>query len=82
MDFDAAKRALEACDARETTMDMMYTPEFTTYELTDGRILCVTLDGPVRASGARTIVRMEECRDADKPKGERTYDRILSTRLK
>ena len=70
MDFDAARRVLVSRGARETALAMMYTPEFTTYELADGGILCVTLDRPVKTAGRKAVVKLAVCRDPSKPKGK------------
>ncbi len=82
MDFDAAKRVLASRGARVTELAMMYTPEFTTYELAGGGILCVTLDRPVRAEGRKTVVKLAVCRDSTKPREEQEYEDVASLELK
>ena len=73
MDFDLAKRALISHGAREAALSMMYAPEFTTYELADGRIVCITTDRPLKAAGNKAVVKLEVCRNPAKPKGEQVY---------
>jgi hypothetical protein len=82
MDFDAARRGLASRGARETALDMMYAPEFTTYELAEGGIVCVTLDRPLKAGGRKVIVKLTVCRDASKPKAECVYEEVVSLELK
>jgi hypothetical protein len=81
--LERAVGALTAAHAHQTDLDMMPPgegKELKCFELSDGRLVCLIAQRRPDSKD-RTIVEIGVCRDADKPKAQRTWTTIQKLKL-